>query len=126
MTPNDYQKLVGRTLIDRPEQPLSDVETMQIWCATGLAGEAGEILDYLKKGIFHRHGVDSEKIKEELGDLLWYLAGLATKFDLTLEEVMEHNVNKLLKRYPNGFSVTDSQKRNPEAEKAFADSLARF
>lgn len=58
--------------------------------------------------------------------MLWYLAALAKTLGISMDEVMQANINKLLKRYPNGFSVSDSQKRDPEAEKAFADALAKF
>lgn len=114
MTPNEYQQLAKRTLIDAPEVSLTDLEVMQVWCAVGLAGEAGEILEHIKKAVFHRHGFDTNRtleIKDELGDLCWYLAGLATKLDLTLEEIMQHNVDKLRKRYPNGFNSEDSKNR---------------
>jgi NTP pyrophosphatase (non-canonical NTP hydrolase) len=111
MSPNEYQRLAKRTLIDKPEFPLSDEAIMVVWSAVGLAGEAGEILDYIKKGIFHRHGVDKEKLKDELGDQLWYLTMLAEQYGLTLENIMVFNIEKLKRRYPNGFSSEDSINR---------------
>lgn len=118
MTPNEYQKLAKRTLLDVPTQPLSPEETMIIWNAVGLAGEAGEIVDYLKKGIFHRHGYDSGILKGEIGDLLWYAAGLATQHGFTLEEAMEFNIAKLKNRYPDGFSTSDSINRGSDDAKS--------
>ncbi|SRR5213592_1672649 len=111
MTPNEYQKLVGRTLLDKPDIPLSPSETMQIWCAMGLAGESGEACDNIKKGIFHRHGIDKNKLTKELGDVAWYLAALCTKFDISLEEVMIINIEKLKERYPNGYTSESSMNR---------------
>ena len=74
----------------------------------GLAGETGELVNYLKKGMFHGHPVRKEDIKEELGDILWYLSIIATAFKLDLSEIMQHNIDKLAKRYPDGFSKEDS------------------
>jgi NTP pyrophosphatase (non-canonical NTP hydrolase) len=84
---------------------------MIVWNAVGIAGEAGEVVDNIKKAIFHQHGLDRQKLKEELGDLLWYMAGLCTQLGLSLDEVMVSNIEKLRKRYPGGFSVEDSKNR---------------
>lgn len=111
MRANDYQKLASRTLINKPDVPLSGHETMIIWSAIGLAGEAGEVVDSIKKGIFHRHGLEKEKIEKELGDVLWYVAALCTKLDIDMESVMQKNIDKLLARYPNGYSSEDSINR---------------
>lgn len=108
---DEYQQLAKRTLWDKPEQSLTDKEIMQIWVAMGLAGEAGEVSDYIKKGIFHRHGIDKEKLKDELGDQLWYLVMTADLFGLSLSEIMQFNIDKLKKRYPNGFNYSDSVNR---------------
>lgn len=108
MNPDQYRKLAARTLITAPVKPLTPSETMIIWNAVGLAGEAGEVVDYLKKGIFHQHGYLVEHVQEELGDLLWYVAGLCTQMGFSMESVMERNIDKLKQRYPGGFSVEDS------------------
>lgn len=77
----------------------------------GLAGETGEIVDYLKKVIYHKHNLDQEKIKEELGDLLWYVSALATTLRIDLNEVANKNIEKLKERYPDGFDVENSRNR---------------
>lgn len=110
MKANDYQHLAVRTLIGKPPQ-LNDAKMMIIWNAMGLAGETGEIVDYLKKGIFHEHGVDPEKVADELGDVLWYIAALAEQYGLDLGLIMEQNIAKLVRRYPQGYSSTDSKER---------------
>ena len=84
---------------------------MQVWNAIGLAGEAGEVAEHIKKGVFHQHGIDREKLAKELGDVLWYAAALCTKSGLDMGEVMQANVDKLRKRYPNGYSSEDSKRR---------------
>lgn len=111
MHANEYQDLVGRTLIDRPDFTLTDDDVMLIWHATGLAGEAGEVSDMIKKGIFHQHGLDREKLIKELGDVLWYVAALATKLDASLGDIMQANITKLKARYPAGYSSEASLAR---------------
>ena len=108
MTPNEYQELAARTLDKEPSQPLTPEETMIIWNVVGLGGEAGEVCEYLKKGIFHRHGYDPDVVREELGDCLWYIAGLCTQMGFSLGDVMQGNIDKLVARYPGGFSIQDS------------------
>lgn len=106
-----YQALAGRTLIDAPDFAITDDQVMIVWNAVGLAGEAGEVSELVKKGIFHQHGLDREKLKKELGDVLWYVAALCTRLDLDMNEVMHANIDKLVARYPNGYSAEESQRR---------------
>jgi NTP pyrophosphatase (non-canonical NTP hydrolase) len=79
--------------------------------AMGLAGEAGEVADLIKKVIFHGHELDKEKLEKELGDVLWYLSQVARSAGLGLEKVADTNVRKLMKRYPNGFNEKASINR---------------
>lgn len=108
MNATEYQRLAARTLIDAPDFKISDADIMVIWNAVGLAGEAGEICELVKKGIFHQHGLSREQVAKELGDVLWYAAALATKLDLDLGEIMAQNIAKLRQRYPNGYASADS------------------
>lgn len=105
MKANEYQELAARTLIDKPDFEITPEQVMIAWNALGLAGEAGEVADLVKKGIFHQHGIDREKMKKELGDVAWYLSALCKEFDLTLEEVLSHNIEKLKARFPEGYSA---------------------
>ena len=111
MDANEYQKLAARTLIDHPDFALSDWDIMVVWSALGLAGEAGEVANLVKKGILHQHGLDRVKLENELGDVLWYVAALCSKLDIDMGQVMQANVDKLLVRYPAGYSAADSQRR---------------
>jgi len=77
----------------------------------GIAGEAGEVADYLKKVLHHGHELDRERLKKELGDVLWYAAAIADRADLTLEEVAQANIDKLMERYPEGFTSERSINR---------------
>jgi len=71
--------------------------------ALGLAGEAGECADHIKKGAYHGKPIDRNKMTKELGDTLFYLAGLAAVNQIELADVVQGNVLKLEARYPNGF-----------------------
>ena len=77
----------------------------------GLVGEVGEVVDLLKKFFFHGHEVDSTRLKSELGDILWYVSAVASLFNLDLQEIAQYNIEKLEKRYPEGFSVEASKGR---------------
>ena len=79
--------------------------------ALGLTGEAGEVADQIKKTIFHGHKFDYDGLIKELGDVCWYLALLCHAIDVPLEEVMIRNIEKLKKRYPEGFSESASINR---------------
>ena len=77
----------------------------------GLVGEVGEVVDLLKKFFYHGHEVDSNRLKSELGDILWYVSAVASLFNINLQDIAQGNVEKLEKRYPNGFSSEASIKR---------------
>lgn len=81
--------------------------------ALGLAGEAGEVGNIIKKQIGHKHDYDTAvaKLKDELGDVLWYIADLANAYQLDLNEIAVQNVGKLRRRFPNGFSSEASINR---------------
>ena len=98
---NEYQLLANRT-DQQPETGAFDADHRSILVPLfGLAGEVGELLGEHKKWI--RDG-DSyklfpDRVKEELGDLLWYLANVATKHGLTLEDVARYNLGKIQRRW---------------------------
>lgn len=79
--------------------------------AMGIVGEAGEVADYIKKVVFHSHELSREKIAEELGDVMWYLAYLSEVIGYSLNEIAEINSNKLRKRYPDGWDEKRSINR---------------
>ena len=106
MTLDDYQQLAARTLgRDRThEQQLANA-------ALGLAGEAGEVADVIKKHLFHATPLDQDALAKELGDCLWYIGAFATVLGLSLDEIAQRNVDKLRKRYPEGFDTERSRNR---------------
>lgn len=80
--------------------------------AMGLNGEAGEVIDIIKKFMYQGHEFDVKKIKDELGDVLWYVNLCADAIGYTLEDIAKTNINKLEKRYPQGyFRAEDSVNR---------------
>lgn len=135
MKGNKYQKLAMRTndgkCTDRLAQKISgesilkyDVKEQKtvfepkaidvggiINASFGLSGETGELNDMIKKTIFHGHSLDLEKVKKEIGDVMWYVAMMCESFGFEMDEVMQMNIDKLKARYPEGFSEYDSQHR---------------
>ena len=88
-----------------------------ILAGLGMAGEAGEVADLVKKAIYHNAPLDREKLILEAGDVLWYVAYLADALGVPLSRIAEANREKLLRRYPNGFSAQDAQRRLDEVPK---------
>lgn len=80
-------------------------------CCFGMSGEVGEFNDMIKKWVFHESDLDVEHLKKELGDILWYIAGVCNALNWNLTEIMEMNINKLKERYPENFSVFLSNNR---------------
>lgn len=108
MEASDYQQQAARTLIDAPDFTLTTEEIMVLWNAIGLAGETGEFCELVKKGVFHRKGIDRDKAIKELGDICWYLAACCSKLGLPLGDVMQANIDKLKARYPHGWDAERS------------------
>lgn len=111
MSADEYQRQAARTLIAAPDAEYTNHEIMLVWNALGLAGEAGEVADTIKKAVFHQHGMNRDELIKELGDVLWYVAALCSKLDTPLSEVMERNIVKLEARYPQGYSADASKAR---------------
>ena len=106
MNINEYQKLAMTTL--NPELSKKDVLINSVM---GLCGESGEAIDIVKKWLAQGHELDKEHLAKELGDIAWYLAEAATALDLPLEEILQANLDKLKKRYPDGFETNHSLTR---------------
>ena len=107
LTFQKYQKQAMTTL-----NPRLDPKEKLINSVMGLCGESGEVIDHVKKWLAQGHPLNKEALKEELGDVAWYLAEAASALDLSLEEIAQANLNKLKKRYPDEFSEQASQARS--------------
>jgi len=83
--------------------------------AVGVVGEAGELIDAVKKAVFYRKPLDRENVVEELGDLEFYMEGLRQAYNITREETIAHNIHKLAEgpnaRYKGGYSDAAAQAR---------------
>ena len=107
MTINEYQALAMRTASGMNYEH----HGMLMNGALGLCGESGEVADIVKKATFQGHDLDIEHVAKELGDVAWYLAVSATAIGVDLETIMKMNIDKLRKRYPEGFDSERSQHR---------------
>jgi NTP pyrophosphatase (non-canonical NTP hydrolase) len=106
MTLNQYQALAKRTSGAGGQR-----DQRLIIAALGLAGEAGEFANMVKKLTAHGHDISSETLADELGDVLWYVAEAASACGLELGKICLANVEKLRSRYPDGFSKERSINR---------------
>lgn len=106
---NLYQDLAQRTA-----NKSLDYKTRLAVAGLGITGEAGEVADIIKKHIGHGHPLDKEKLAKELGDNLWYIQEISQLLEITLDQIALDNINKLMKRYPEGFSENRSLNRVEE------------
>jgi NTP pyrophosphatase (non-canonical NTP hydrolase) len=106
ITMKQYQHLAQRT-----SGAGGDGERRLIIAALGLAGEAGEFANMVKKLTAHGHDISPDTLSEELGDVMWYVAEAASAVGLDLGNIAVQNVEKLRKRYPEGFSEERSINR---------------
>lgn len=103
MTVNEYQRQAMRTL--NPDLNPKDVLINSVM---GICGESGEAIDIVKKWLMQGHELDKEHLITELGDVAWYLAEAATALEVPLEVIFQRNLDKLNRRFPNGFDTGDS------------------
>ena len=97
---NEYQQMARRTAI------YPGAGSNMIYPTLGLAGEAGEVAEKVKKVIRHKEGVFDDDtraaISKELGDVLWYVAQIASELNLDLSNVAQQNLDKLADRAKRG------------------------
>jgi len=96
----EYQRLAHRTSKEHSDKLV--ISTL------GLTGEAGEFADSVKKLRGHGHNIPVSELAAELGDVLWYIAECASALALDLDDIARKNIEKLEKRYPNGFESSRS------------------
>lgn len=107
MTINDYQRAAMRTASGMNYSKHEMIEN----AALGICGEGGEVADIVKKAFFQGHELNKEHIAKELGDVAWYIAVGAHAIGYDLETIFQMNLDKLMKRYPDGFSSERSKNR---------------
>lgn len=106
MQVNEYQKAAMETL-----NPALNQKEVLINSVMGLCGESGEAIDIVKKWLMQGHELDKEHLVKELGDVARYLAEAATALDVPLEVIFQGNLDKLRRRFPNGFDTEASVNR---------------
>jgi len=99
MTFDEYQQAALRTV-----NPSLDERDRLLDAGAGLAEEAAEVLGLVRKGVFQQKEIGTERMVEELGDVLWCLAITAHTLGIPLSRIAEHNQEKLQKRHPEGWS----------------------
>ncbi len=104
---NEYQDLARRT-----QNPKLTDDGRLNHALYGLCSECGEILGIYQK-MFQGHEVDEDKVVDEMGDVMWFLAELADCLQVELDFVAKHNIEKLRRRYPGvGFDAERSLHRD--------------
>lgn len=105
MLGNEYQALAMRTC----NKDLNDTERLYHG-VFGLCSEAGEVSGMLQK-VYQGHDIDREHMIKELGDVCWMVAEICDAYGVSLDDVMETNIEKLRNRFPDGFEAEKSLHR---------------
>jgi len=100
----EYQELCKRSA-KKFETPEKEIMTWGL----GIAGEAGDVASCIKKTFAHDND-QRQGIKENIGDSLWYAAMICNFFNWDMQEMLNENIEKLRKRYPNGFTIKDARR----------------
>lgn len=101
----EYQKLC---LATAKLDFTSKNEELADW-GLGVAGEAGDLAGCIKKTVFHKND-QTQGIRENIGDTMWYLAMICNFYNWDFNEVLAENVEKLSNRYPKGFTEKNAQR----------------
>lgn len=121
MTRDEYQKQAVRTASGAHRNPKLTRDMMH--AAVGIATEAGELLDAIKKSAFYGSEIDYINLAEELGDLEWYMALMREELGITQRAVQKRNIAKLRARYPEGFTQEDAEDRDTDAERKVLEEV---
>lgn len=108
MTGSEYQALAIRTCAISYDRK----KDMFYHAVLGLNSEAGEVAGILQK-TYQGHGSDEEHVVKELGDCLWMIAEACTALGVSMDDVMQKNIDKLKARFPEGFNTYDDVNRKP-------------
>ena len=99
-----YQQFVN-TIVKPGDEIIRQLTPQQahlLHMAVGVSGEAGELLDAIKKHCVYQKQINMENVIEEAGDILFYLTGLLNDLNISVEDCVKANIDKLSKRYPAG------------------------
>jgi len=112
----DYQLLASRTDANLDTELLNQLHPLM-----GLVTEVGELMDVFKKYVAYGKPIDLVNIKEELGDINWYLGKFYRVLNIDQAEVLAININKLNARYKEKFSQDEALIRNLNEERAILE-----
>lgn len=104
-------------------QRLANISTIRLLHGAFGLTEHAELLDMMKKHIFYGKEIDYVNLKEECGDIMWYLAIIFDEMGWTFEEVGDVVIDKLRLRYPDKFDADKAINRNTAAERTFLESV---
>jgi NTP pyrophosphatase (non-canonical NTP hydrolase) len=114
---NDFIKLAIRTELDYSKVRVDETILRLNHAAEGMSTEANEFLDVIKKAFYYNKPLDITNLKEEIGDLLWYIAIACDELDTTFEDEMKRVINKLQTRYPDKYTDYHAINRDLTAER---------
>lgn len=117
MFKSDYIKEATRTESVPFLEMITRKEVRLLHASMGLATEAAEFVDSMKKHFFYKKELDSVNLREELGDMCWYMAIAMDALETNFEEVQAINIAKLKARYPNKFCSEKAQNRDLDTER---------
>lgn len=120
MNLHEFEKESARTMI--PHIHLL-MPTESIHAIVGVASEAGELLDVVKKSLFYGQEPDLTNLREEIGDLMWYIMALVRSEGWDLEEILDENIKKLRLRYPDQFTQEHAALRLDKVSENYAPKL---
>ena len=108
---------------ERTRSKLSNKQLDNIHMAFGLVTEVGELVDTLKKELAYGKEIDWVNFQEEIGDILWYIAGFCNINGFDLEKIMDINIDKLKSRYPEKFDSNHAINRDLNRERKILEEL---
>jgi NTP pyrophosphatase (non-canonical NTP hydrolase) len=111
MNLKEYQELAKRTAKKFDNRDLE----ISTW-GLGITGEAGDVASCIKKTFAHENKTAEAGIKENLGDTFWYAAMICNFFGWDMDKILEENIEKLEKRYPNGFTIEKAKRNGDKKE----------
>ena len=124
-----YQQFVNSIVKPGDEivRQLTPQQAHLLHMAVGVSGEAGELLDAVKKHCVYQKPINIEHVVEEAGDILFYLTGLLNELDMSLEDCIIANREKLSKRYASGsYSNEQAISRADKAEEVKQEKTIPF
>ena len=110
MSIKEYQKLCRETA-----KKFDDKDKEIVNWGLGIVGEAGDVAGCIKKTVFHDND-QTQGVRENIGDTMWYIAMICNFYNWDLEEILAENIEKLKKRYPEGFTEKDAKRNNTRVD----------